>query len=167
MSSHCPDWALREAEAGDLASVQRLGSQIDVLTHWPESKILRKWAGQQGWRALFFFFRSAFMAQMLESEAKFDRAIRHSGIRIRLPKAEHLFSARELKNLDELYAERAHWNLLVQELREIRRAAEAGVVITIGSESPIRDWQSFYTWAHRRYPKLEEGADHWIGDDNS
>lgn len=167
MTSNCPDWALREAEAGDLARVQRLRSQLDAYTHWPESKALRKWAGQQGWRAPFFFFRSAFVAQMLESEAKFDRAIRHSGIRIKVPKAEHTFSARELADLDELYAKRSDWDSLVQELREIRRAAEAGVVIKMGENQSLTSWQGFYSWAHRRYPLLEEGADSWIGDDRS
>jgi hypothetical protein len=167
MTPTCPGWALRAGEAGDLTLVQRLLPQIDAYASWPESKALRKWARQQGWRVPFFFFRSGFIAQMLENEANFDRAIRHSGIRIKVPKAEHFFSASELADLDELYAERTSWNSLVEELREIRRAAEAGVVISVGADKPIKDWQSFYSWAHQRYPLLEEGADRWIGGDNS
>ena len=41
------------------------------------------------------------------------------------------------------------------------------VVVTVPGAPPLRDWQGFYAWAHGRYPRLKEGADHWIGDDAS
>jgi len=29
----------------------------------------------------------------------------------------------------------------------------------------LSHWGAFYTWAHERYPGLEDGYDRWIGDD--
>ena len=31
----------------------------------------------------------------------------------------------------------------------------------------VRSRRDFYAWAHGRYYALEEGYDHWIGDDRS
>jgi hypothetical protein len=43
---------------------------------------------------------------------------------------------------------------------------EAGVTVRIeGTPTVLRTWQDFYTWAHGRYYRLEEGYDRWIGDD--
>lgn len=56
---------------------------------------------------------------------------------------------------------------LVDELREMRRAVEAGVTLTIAGGPAIRTWQDFYAWAHGRYHMLEDGSDHWLGDDDS
>ncbi|HET8798916.1 MAG TPA: hypothetical protein VFO89_14580, partial [Thermoanaerobaculia bacterium] len=57
------------------------------------------------------------------------------------------------------------WGLLVEMLREIRRAVEAGVVVRVEEGVELRDWQSFYNWAHGRYHALEDGSDAWIGHD--
>lgn len=85
-------------------------------------------------------------------------------------------SEAELGRLDRLYAEREDlgalgmrptgWDALVEELRGLRRAVEAGVVVTVGGAT-LTTWQEFYAWAHGRYHALEEGADSWIGDDDS
>lgn len=83
-----------------------------------------------------------------------------------------------LKDLDALYTNvegkrdpvqrHANWGILVEELRKIRRQVESGVVVKIeGSTTVLTSWQDFYAWAHGRYHMLEEGSDHWIGDDNS
>ena len=76
-----------------------------------------------------------------------------------------------LRQLDALYEERSprgqpvRWRILVEELREIRRAVEAGVVIQVEGGPAMRSWQGFYEWAHGRYHMLEDGSDNWIGDD--
>jgi len=78
--------------------------------------------------------------------------------------------------LDALYEEREDmgglgprptgWGWLVEELREIRRAVEAGVVVKVEeTQTVLTTWQSFYDWAHGRYHMLEDGYDGWIGDD--
>lgn len=59
------------------------------------------------------------------------------------------------------------WGSLVEELRDIRRAVEAGVVVEVENTKKLRSFNSFYTWAHGRYHALEDGYDSWIGDDNS
>ncbi len=78
-----------------------------------------------------------------------------------------------LRTLDAMYAERSasgrptSWRALVEELRRIRRAIEAGAVVEIEGEGTLRTWQEFYSWAHGRYHMLEDGCDPWIGDDSS
>ena len=58
------------------------------------------------------------------------------------------------------------WGVLVEALREIRRAVEAGVAVKVEGKT-LRDFDSFYTWAHGRYHALEDGYDSWIGDDET
>jgi len=108
---------------------------------------------------------------MLETRENFELAIEKSGIEIQVPKQDYTISGERIRELDELYEERSsagypnRWNILVEELREIRRAVEAGVVVNIEGEQPILSWQKFYDWAHGRYHMLEDGCDKWIGDD--
>ncbi len=91
---------------------------------------------------------------------------------------EHTITVAMLKGLDALYEDHEgitptwqrhrQWDVLVEELRQIRRMVEAGVKVTIeGTPTVLTTWQEFYTWAHGRYHALEDGADHWIGDDDS
>ena len=56
--------------------------------------------------------------------------------------------------------------MLVEELREIRRAVEAGVAVKVEGKT-LRSWGAFYDWAHGRYRALEDGYDSWIGDDET
>lgn len=85
----------------------------------------------------------------------------------------NMISAEKLKTLDEMYAARSpsghptSWRALVEELREIRRAVEAGAVVQVEGGGTLRTWQEFYDWAHGRYHMLEDGCDSWIGDDRS
>jgi hypothetical protein len=92
---------------------------------------------------------------------------------------EHTVTAEMLEEFDALYEDaevitptvrshQRHWGTLVEELRKIRRLVEAGVAVKIeGTTTVLTTWQEFYTWAHGRYYRLEEGCDHWIGDDKS
>jgi hypothetical protein len=93
-------------------------------------------------------------------------------------RSEHTLTIEELKELDAMYEERedmgilgrrpTSWGPLVEELRRIRRLVEAGVHVRIEeSQTVLKTWGSFYDWAHGRYPALEDGSDHWIGDDAS
>jgi hypothetical protein len=59
------------------------------------------------------------------------------------------------------------WRALVEELRQIRRAVEAGAVVQVEGAGTPGTWQEFYAWAHGRYHMLEDGCDPWIGDDKS
>lgn len=84
---------------------------------------------------------------------------------------DYTISAEELRELDALYDERSEtgrpvgWTSLVEGLREIRRAIEAGAVVTVEGR-PMRTWGDFYSWAHGRYHMLEDGCDKWIGNDD-
>ena len=172
MTVDLPAWALQPATAGDrvrTAEAQRRGvAQI----RWPESKALRDWTRQQGWRTPRLGFQSAFLGTMLASDDNFALAITESGVEILIPRQRVAIPDEELQEMDALYAERgadgrpSGWGALVDGLREIRRVVEAGVVVEIDGTT-LNSWGSFYTWAHGRYHMLEDGYDSWIGDDKS
>ena len=168
-----PSWALKTADPEDYAAVvARPRPDFDKI-RWPDLRKIKTWARQQRWPVPYFGFKRAFVSKMMESEDSFRRAVWLSGIAWEIPKPEHHLSAQELRDLDELYQEpvasqrSGSWAALVIGLREIRRAVEAGVAIAIEDGPTLRSWQAFYSWAHARYPRLEEGCDHWIGDDAS
>jgi hypothetical protein len=173
MMPEVPGWALRAATAEDLGVVREAHGLGRAQVRWPDLKLLRVWAARQGWPAPRFGFEKAFLAKMLESEAAYRLAIEEGGIEVRVPRAEFTVSPERLAELDALYGERSAacratgWGVLVEDLREIRRAVEAGVAVKIEGGPALRSWQEFYEWAHGRYHMLEEGADHWIGDDKS
>jgi hypothetical protein len=83
----------------------------------------------------------------------------------------YTITAEKLSEFDALYEERSSsgrpisWGALVEKLRGIRRAVEAGAVVTVEGGQTLRTWQDFYQWAHGRYHMLEDGYDKWIGDD--
>ena len=149
------------------------------------------WAQAQGWPTPWFSFRSAFLTKMLESflphqdarelfltkmlesDENFDLAVTESGVKVYFPKKEHTLSENDLKDLDAMYEATdgggrrpTRWRYLVGALREIRRAVEAGVAVKVEGKT-LRDFDSFYTWAHGRYHALEDGYDSWIGDDET
>jgi hypothetical protein len=172
MKKKTPAWAMRRAKAEDYGAVRDSHSRGTMQIKWPDLKMLRDWARHQAWPTPRFGFEAAFLAQMFESRMSFERAINESGIEIHIPQPEYTISAARLRELDALYEERSpsgqplRWGMLVEELRAIRRAVEAGVVVQVEGGPRMRTWQGFYGWAHGRYHSLEDGYDHWIGDDH-
>lgn len=166
-----PAWALRQANPSDLDAVRKAREDGSLNISLPDQNALRAWAKEQRWPTPWFGFEDAFINKMLEDQTSFERAINSSGVSMSLPCEKFTLSATKLARLDDLYSERSPsqrpvgWNVLVAELREIRRAIEAGVVIEIEEGPTLHSWQSFYTWAHGRYHMLEDGADEWIGAD--
>ena len=163
------------ATPADWLVAQKAHERGQMQIQWPERKQLRTWAKQHGWPTPFFGFEDAFVATLLKTDENFSLGLT-SGIVLHLPRASYPISAERLADLDALYAERlptgrpGEWGTLVEELREIRRAVEAGVIVTI--EGPtvkdnlkLNSFTAFYTWAHGRYHMLEDGYDRWIGDD--
>jgi hypothetical protein len=166
-----PSWALRTVTTEDHGLAKDAHQQGRLQITWPNIKTLRSWAKQQGWSTPFFGFEEAFIAKMLETRENFELAIEESGIEIQVPRQNYTISNQKIRELDSLYEERSatgrpnSWGILVEELREIRRAVEAGVVVNVEGEKSVLNWQNFYTWAHGRYHMLEDGYDKWIGDD--
>ena len=173
MKSDLPGWAMRRAAAADYRFVQDAHGRGAIQIKWPDRKALRDWAKLQGWPTPWFAFEAAFLAKSFESPLNFERAINESGIEIQIPQQAYTLSADGLSELDDLYAERStsgrpvSWGTLVEELRSVRRAVEAGVVVQVEGGPALRTWQGFYDWAHGRYHMLEDGYDKWIGDDQS
>jgi hypothetical protein len=172
MNDKLPAWALQAATAEDQELAREAHRHGRIQIKWPHDRALKIWAKQQGWPTPFFGFEEAFLAKMLETKEHFERAIQESGIEIHFPRREYRITDEKLRELDALYEERSSsgrptsWGDLVEELREIRRAVEAGILITVEGEQTIQSWQSFYSWAHGRYHMLEDGYDNWIGDDS-
>jgi hypothetical protein len=172
MNKNIPAWALRTATSEDQGFAQEAHRQDNMQIQWPDAKALRNWAKQHGWPTPWLGFEKAFIAKMLETRENFALAITESGIEIVIPRQEYTIPGEQVRELDALYEERSSngrpssWGILVEELREIRRAVEAGVAVTIEGERTMRSWQDFYDWAHGRYHMLEDGYDKWIGDDS-
>ncbi len=167
-----PEWALTTAGPEDYALAREAHKRGVMQIAWPDRKTVRRWAGQQGWPTPHFGFENAFISHMLETSDNFALASSTSGLKIQMPRQSYTISAEKLGEFDALYAERSasgrptDWGSLVEELRQIRRAIEAGVVVTVEGEQTLRSWNAFYTWAHGRYHMLEDGYDRWIGDDS-
>lgn len=131
---------------------------------WPESRAIRTWARKQGWPAPWFIFDEGFIKRMLESDENFELALRESGIEVTIPVTYYTVSEKALKAFDEAYEERS-WVWLVEELRDIRRALDADVVVEIDGRT-FGSFGRFYEWAHARYYALEDDAGTgWIGSD--
>jgi hypothetical protein len=171
MKAAIPAWAMRRAAADDHAEARGAHGRGTLQVTWPERKALRAWSRLRGWPAPWFGFRTAFLTRMLESPVNFASALEESGIELHLPRREHTLSLDQVRELDELYEKRSSyghavwWGILVEELREIRRAVQAGVVVQVEGGPKIQSGEGFYRWAHGRYHMLEESADKWILDD--
>lgn len=168
-----PTWAMRLANPDDHEKVKEAQLRGRVQIQWPDHKTLRTWAKQHRWPNPWFGFQDAFLNHMLANPENFALALKETSLSIQLPQTNVTLTPETLQELDDLYAERSEdgrptsWGILVEELREIRRAVEIGVVVSIAGTKELRSWQGFYDWAHGRYHMLEDGYDSWIGDDNS
>ena len=171
MKHPIPDWAMRIAGVQDLSLAQSARRQDRMKIRWPDHQTARAWARQQGWPTPWWGFEEKFISRMLADSDSFHRAVAESGVEVLIPRTEYTLTAEKIRELDDLYETQNNtgqppgWRWLVEELRDIRRAVEAGVVVNIEGASPLRSWQNFYEWAHGRYHRLEEGYDQWIGDD--
>jgi hypothetical protein len=172
MKKDIPPWAMRTAQPEDLSFVRDSCRRGRTQIKWPDLEALRGWAKQQGWPTPWLGLEKAFTTKMIENQESLGLALEESGVEILIPKSDCAILADKLAELDALYEERSTdgrptgWGMLVEELREIRRAVEAGVVVKIEGAQPLRTWQEFYDWAHGRYHMLEDGYDKWIGDDS-
>ena len=164
MNHHLPSWAVTRATAQDRQATKQAYKRGTMQTNWHECSALKTWAKQQGWLTPLFSFQTAFFKKMLEDDETFALALT-SGLKITIPKPEYTFSNKYLQKLDKQYENR-EWRWLVADLREMRRAVEAGVVVHIDGKKLI-SFDTFYSWAHGRYYRLEDGYDSWIGDDKS
>jgi hypothetical protein len=173
LKMNVPMWAMRRAGPEDRSLVRDAHSRGTRQIQWPNLRALRAWAKQHGWPTPLFGFEEAFISTLLVNDVNFIQGVIESGIEILIPKQDATLSSERLGELDALYAERSTsgrptgWGSLTEDLREMRRAVEAGVVLRIEGEPALTTWQGFYDWAHRRYYMLEDGYDSWIGDDRS
>jgi hypothetical protein len=165
MKPPLPAWALAAAGPEDRLAACRARDRNVMQVRWKAGRPPRAWAKQHGWPTPWFGFEQAFVAKLLASDESFQLALAESGIEIFIPKEHHGIGAEELALLDEAYRDHS-WRWLVEALREIRRAVEAGVVVQV-EEATLRSFQGFYNWAHGRYHALEDDVrTAWIGDDS-
>ena len=167
MKREPPSWAFEPLTPADFEralEAHRAGQAMLVL---PAVVALRALAERQRWALSWWNFEAAFLARMFESAENFALVVAHGGVTVRVPKLAHVLCAADLAALDRLYEDRSGWRTLVESRREIRRAVECGVVVSVDGTATLNSWQTFYAWAHGRYHALEDGADSWIGDDAS
>ncbi|MBI1294858.1 hypothetical protein GC175_07855 [bacterium] len=136
MKTTIPTWAMITATPADWPVAQKAHARRQMQIQWPDHKQVRTWAKHQRWPTPIFGFEDAFVAMLLKTDENFSLGLT-SGIVLHLPRASYPISAEKLAELDALYAERSptgrpsEWGSLVEELREIRRAVEAGVIVTV------------------------------------
>lgn len=184
-----PSWALRQAGSGDwrVAAEAHRRDVLEINWNRPGNRFAPRlgppilpgppleWAKAQGWRlpwlGRFLDPSGTFLDAALVSEERFERTLRESGAVFFVPRQEYVLGAAELRKLDALYAARDgetgrpdRWGELVAELRDLRRAVEAGVEVEVEGRR-LRSFSAFYDWAHGRFHALEDGYDAWIGDD--
>jgi hypothetical protein len=178
MEKPLPAWALRQATSEDYRLAKEAHERGRVQITLPDRQTLRAWAKARQWPTPWFGFNdNTFIRHMFATPESFALALSESGLTLQLPRQEYTIPAEKLRDLDEMYeatedrgvlGRRAtRWGPLVEELRDIRRAVEAGVVVEVENAKKLRSFNEFYTWAHGRYHALEDGYDSWIGDDNS
>lgn len=176
MEKGIPHWALEAAPPQDRQRAVDAYRNGTWQITWPEAKSLRAWARQHHWPAPWLGFDGKFIDKMLESDDNFELAVELSGLQVQIPREQYKVSDDQLRALDALYEQRADmevlgsrptgWGSLVEELREMHRVVEAGVVVEIDGRK-LKSVGSFHNWAHERYHMLEDGYDSWIGDDSS
>jgi hypothetical protein len=166
MTKILPTWAIENATVEDRERVVAAQRDDTLQIQWPATTGIRGWAKEQGWSSSWFSFESRFMKRILANDADFALAINESGIALTIPKQIATISDERLQELDAEYANRQVWWALVASLREIRRMIEMDIDVAMDGRI-FKEVGSFLTWAHQRYPMLEEGYDSWIGDDKS
>lgn len=159
-----PNRFYRLATPADRKAVTAAHKEGVMRTNWMEAEDLKGWAKQQGWPTPWLNFESKFYETMLANDDNFALAVSESGLQITIQITEYTISADELETFDDMYDNPQNWRWLVESLREVRRAIEAGVVVHV-EDKTLTSWSSFYNWAHGRYHMLEDGADEWIGMD--
>lgn len=159
-----PSWALVQAGAADRQRVLDAKRRQSITLKWKADQPSRRWAKQQGWPTPWFGFPESFFAKMLESDENFALGLRDA-VDVLIPKATHTISDDELRELDIAYGDHS-WRWLVDALRAIRRAVEAGVVVYV-ENSKLTSFDTFYEWAHGRFHALEDDTNTaWVGDDS-
>lgn len=158
-----PTWAVMNATPSDRVAAKKAYEDGIAKIVFRDSASLRQWMKGKGWKRSWFSLRESFIKQLFDNDENYRLVLREHILEILIPKKNAVISEQELKHLDESYDTRS-WSYVVEALREIRRAVEAGVVIEVDGKT-LKSWNEWYTWAHGRYHLLEEGSDKWIGDD--
>ena len=158
-----PAWAITKATAPDRAIAKKAYEDGTAKIVFRDYASLRQWMKDNGWKKPWLFLRKSFIKQLFAHDENYRLVLRERIVEIRIPKKNVTISDKQLKDIDESYDERS-WSYVVEALREMRRAIEAGVVIQVDGKT-LKSWNEWYTWAHSRYYLLEEGSDKWIGDD--
>lgn len=176
MARRIPGWLLVAATPQDRQRAAEAFSHGTWQLKWPDRESIRAWAKRQGWPPPGLLFDGGFLRKMLESDETFALALAKSGLEVRIPLQHYTVSEEQLEQFDAMYKETedmgvlglrpTRWGSLVEELRELRRAIEADVVVEIEGTN-YTEVGSFLSWAHRRYHMLEDGYDSWYGDDSS
>jgi hypothetical protein len=158
-----PTWAVRKATSSDREEAAKAYKVGTAKINIRNDASVRSWMKDKGWKRSWLFLQESFIKQLFFSEENYRLALKDKVVEILIPKTMVTISEKRLNDIDQSYADRS-FSYVVESLREMRRAVEAGVTIEVDGKE-LKSWNSWYTWAHARYHLLEEGSDEWIGDD--
>lgn len=158
-----PSWALRPANISEREKAADAHYRGKAKIVFKDRKKLKPWMEYHGWKTSWFNLEDAFYKELFSSDEYFQEALSEGVVEVFVPIVSYKFSENELAKIDESYKAQK-WNWVVEDMREIRRAVEAGIIIEV-DDKKLTSFSSFYEWAHQRYHLLEECADKWIGND--
>ena len=158
-----PDWAVKKATSLDREIARRAYEAGNAKIVLRDNVSLRQWMNSKGWKRGWLLSRYSFIKQLFTNDENYQLVLQDNIAEILIPRQQVNVSEERLDQIDQSYEARS-WPYVVEALREIRRAVEAGVVIEVDGKT-LKSWQEWYSWAHSRYHLLEDGSDKWIGDD--
>jgi hypothetical protein len=157
-----PNWALEKAGPNDRVRSKAAYQQKTGRFTVPNRVSLKDWMLARGWKRSWLSPEGSFYKQCFQDDVLFQLALKDQMIDIWIPKAMHQVSAANLAAIDEDYQQK-DWSAAVAQLRDIRRAIDAGITIELDGQTFISSG-AFYTWAHQRYHVLEEISNDWMMD---
>lgn len=155
-----PTWALEKAEPQDRDRARNAYQKKTGRFTITNRATLKDWMKAQAWKQSRFALEGSFYKQCFQDDDYFRTALEEQVVEMWIPKQSHQVSKTDLASMDKDYNDR-EWAAAVAQLKDIRRAIDAGVTIEVDGQT-FKSSGSFYNWAHKRYHSLEEASDDWI-----
>ena len=163
-STILPSWALRSATTAEREKAADAYYRSKAKTVFRDRKKLRSWIEYHGWKTSWLHLEDSFYKELFSNDEFFKEGLEDGVVEIFIPKESYTFSDEEFKNINDGYSAR-EFNWVVEYLREIRRAIEAGILVEIDGLQ-LKSEIAFYNWVDKQFHILEEVADKWIGNDD-
>lgn len=158
-----PNWALEKAGPHDRVRAKEARQKDTGRFTLPNRVSLKEWMKARGWKRSWISPEGSFYKQCFQDDTLFQLVLKEKMVDIWIPKQSHRISEADLAAINRDY-EAQDWSATAAQLRDIRRALGAGVIIEIDGQS-FKSSGSFYTWVHQRYHALEGISNEWMTDE--